>query len=182
MQSRRYYSPLPVRLSLTILRSSPIRFRGWIDRARLSWRKVHSASIQSLEIADIADDPPIYDLTSYMPAIPAFASRIFRAVQPRIFDRGCISWKEQREIIPRPPICPVRIMIIIFPRRQNITAIDISVGARLIPSDFFLAVRNSVRRIISRARRTAKKYPFLSVPLLPRRSTTRTGLNDRHKR
>lgn len=125
-------------VSLTIPQSSPICFAAGSIAHDYPGVKCTRRQFNRWKSPIIADDPPIYDLTSYMPAIPAFASRIFRAENrsqeflAETVSRGKNSAKSSRA---RP--CPVRIMIIIFPRRQNIAAIDISLGARLIPSDFF---------------------------------------------
>lgn len=72
----------------------------------------------------IADDPPIYDLTSYVPTIPAFelhgSSAARRAAKN--FGRGCISREDfaARNHFATVWPGPVRIMIIIFPREDEI--------------------------------------------------------------
>jgi len=183
MQSRAHVrDPLPVRPSLSILRStdmfSRIRQIGQsVDSERLFQHKRRPAPIPSLEIADYCGRST--DLRSWPPTCQQFRS--LRAVDLRgdvakNLGRGCILWRGNGA----KSFCPScwDYDNNIPAERRNIAAIGIryfSLGTCLIPLDFSPAVWNLARQIISRAKRTKN---ILFSPS----SFCRSGGEDRFKR
>jgi hypothetical protein len=148
------------------------------SRAQLSRCKRHPAPIPSLKIADYCRrSAEIYDLTSYVPAIP-LAPYVDLRGDEKFWPRLYLTAGTARNHFATAH--PVKIMIIIFPRAQNIAAIDTRYFARrlLNPVGFFSRrMKLSARRIISRAK-TAKNV--LSSPSSARSSFLSLSLSPGH--